>query len=109
MFVARLFTSLRALLLDVKDLLAHPGPHIALLTVFNYLWFGAGSVPWKGQGKYPLGQLLFLLAGVIITHQLDIMYVLLLSAMIVADPHLTDLSHTYLVWLLSTKGVSYPM
>ena len=61
-------------MLDVKDLIAHPGPHIALPTVFNYLWFGAGSVPWKGQGKYPLGQLLFLLSGVIITHQLGTLY-----------------------------------
>ena len=64
----------RGSVLDVKDLLAHPGPHIALLTVFNYLWFGSGSVPWKGQGKYPLAQLLFLLSGVMATHQLDILY-----------------------------------
>ena len=42
--------------------------------MIKYLWFGAGSVPWKGQGKYPLGQLLFLLSGVIVTHQLDILY-----------------------------------
>ena len=42
--------------------------------MFKYLWFGAGSVPWVGQGKYPLGQLLFLISGVIITHQLDVLY-----------------------------------
>ena len=35
---------------------------------------GAGFVPWKWQGKYPLGQLLFLLSGVIITHQLDTLF-----------------------------------
>ena len=41
--------------------------------MFKYLWYGAGSVPWLGQDKYPLAQLLFLLSGVISTHQLDIM------------------------------------
>ena len=88
-------------MLDVKDLLAHPGPHIALLTVFNYLWFGAGSVPWKGQGKYPLAQLLFLLSGVIATHQLDILYeVFLLIAVAL-------LVHYYMVWCPCTKGVPY--
>ena len=37
----------RGSVLEVKDLLAHPGTHIVLLTVINYLWFGAGFVPWK--------------------------------------------------------------
>ena len=55
-------------------MLLRPRPHNPINTVFKYLWFGAGSVPWMGQGKYPLGQLLFLLSGVIITHQLDILY-----------------------------------
>mgnify|MGYP003332176831 CR=1 FL=1 len=94
-------------LLEVKDLLLHPRPHNPINTVFKYLWFGAGSVPWKGQGKYPLGQLLFLLDGVIITHQLDVMYVLILTAIIVTVPHLTHLSHTYSVWSLCTNGVLY--
>ena len=72
-----------------------------------YIWFGVGSVPWIGQGKYVLAQLLFLFAGVIITHQLDVMYVLILAAIIVTDPHLTHLSHTYSVWSLCAKGVPY--
>ena len=72
-----------------------------------YIWFGVGSVPWIGQGKYVLAQLLFLFAGVITTHQLDVMYVLILTAIIVADPHLSHLSHTYSVWSLCTKGVPY--
>ena len=63
----------RGSVLEVKDFLLHPGPVNPINTVFKYLWFGAGSVPWKGQGKYPLGQLLFLLSGVIITRQLDIL------------------------------------
>ena len=61
-------------MLGVKDFSQYPGPHNTIKTMIEYLWFGAGSVPWKGQGKYPLGQLLFLLSGVIITHQLDILY-----------------------------------
>ena len=88
-------------MLDVKDLLAHPGPHIALLTVFNYLWFGAGSVPWKGQGKYPLAQLLFLLSGVMATHQLDILYEVSLVIVV------TLLVPYYIVWSPCTKGVPY--
>ena len=60
--------------MEVKDFSQDPGPHNPTKTMIEYLWFGAGSVPWKGQGKYPLGQLLFLLSGVIITHQLDILY-----------------------------------
>ena len=35
------------------------------------------------------------------------MYVLLLSAIISADPHLYHLSHTYSVWSLCAKGVPY--
>ena len=64
----------RRSVLEVKDLLLHPRPHNPINTVFKYLWFGAGSVPWMGQGKYPPGQLLFLISGVIITRQLDILY-----------------------------------
>ena len=60
--------------MEVKDFILNAGPHNPINTVFKYLWFGAGSVPWEGQGKYPLGQLLFLLSGVIIVHQLDILY-----------------------------------
>jgi len=60
--------------LEVKDFSQDPGPHNPIKTMIEYLWFGAGSVPWKGRGKYPLGQLLFLLSGVTITHQLDILF-----------------------------------
>ena len=92
-------------MLEVKDLSLCPEPHNQVQAMIMYIWFGVGSVPWIGQGKYVLAKLLFLFTGVIITHQLDVMYVLILAAIIVTDPHLTHLSHTYSVWSLCTKGV----
>ena len=97
----------RGSVLEVKDLSLCPEPHNQVQAIIMYIWFGVGSVPWIGLGKYVLAQLLFLFAGVITTHQLDVMYVLILTAIIVADPHLSHLSHTYSVWSLCTKGVPY--
>ena len=72
--------------MDFKYSSACPGPHNPVQAMIMYIWFGAGSVPWIGQGKYVLTKSLFLFSGVIITHQLDVMYVLLLSVITVTDP-----------------------
>ena len=94
--------------MDFKYLSPNLEPQNLVQAMIMYIWFGAGSVPWISQGKYVLAQLLFLFAGVIITHQLDVMYVLLLSAIISADPHLNHLSHTYSVWsLVSREYLTY--
>ena len=97
----------RGSVMDFKYLSPNLEPQNLVQAMIMYIWFGAGSVPWISQGKYVLAQLLFLFAGVIVTHQLDVMYVLLLSAIISADPHLNHLSHTYSVWSLCIKGVPY--
>ena len=70
---------MRGALLGIKDLFQCPGPHKQTQAMFKYLWYGAGSVPWRGEGKHPLAQLLFLLSRVISTHQLDILNILVLS------------------------------
>ena len=42
----------RGSVLEAKDFSQDPGPHNPIKTMIKYLLFGAGSVPWKGQGKY---------------------------------------------------------
>jgi len=93
--------------MDFKYLSQFFEPHNPVQAMIMCIRFGAGSVASIGQGKYVLAQLLFLFAGVITTHQLDVMYVLLQSAIISVDPHLNHLSHTYSVWSLCAKGVPH--
>ena len=84
-------------------------PHDILQSLFKYLWYGGGSVPWMGPGKYPLwAPILSLLSGVItfdVTRQLGILHK---RYWLVITQQLDILCRKYSSWdsALTTKYVS---
>ena len=98
----------RGSVLEVMDLQRNQGAQIVISAILKYLWFGAGSVPWMGQGKYLLTQLLFLLSGIVIAQQLGAMYELWSALVGTADTQqLGALLEPYSFWMPCLLGVPY--
>ena len=86
----------------------NPGPQIVISAMLKCLWFGAGSAPWMGQGKYVLAQVLFLLSGVVMAQQLGAMCELWSALVGTADTQqLGALLEPYSTWIPCLLGVPY--